>query len=161
MRGAQPNVLMIGIGMATVVEAIALHLVLAPRHPWLAYALEALGVLTFAQLWWLFRSLASGSVTVTEETVVIHAGRMARVTIPRALIADVVKAEWKDLPQKGTPEAAGHVNVTGPTEPALVFTLREPVSVRIMGLVTKSANRVAVFVDQAHELRGLLSAPDR
>ncbi|MBY0492190.1 MAG: hypothetical protein K2R93_20285 [Gemmatimonadaceae bacterium] len=161
MRGAQPNILLIGIGMASVVEAVVLHLVLAARYPWIAYPMEVVGVLAFVQMWRLFGSLAGGRVTVSDDTVEIHAGRMAHVAIPRALILDVVKASWTNLPQKGTAEADGYVNVTGPSEPALLLTLREPVPVRIMGLVTKSAHRIAVFVDQAHDLRGLLSVPDR
>jgi hypothetical protein len=153
MRGAQPNALLIGIGMATVMEGTVLHLVLAPRYPWLTYILEGAAVLTFLQAWRLFSSLAGGRVTVSDDTVEIHAGRMAQVTVPRALIVDAVKASWTNLPQKGTPEAKGYVNVTGPAVPTVLLTLREPVTVRTMGLVTKSADRIAVFVDDGEALR--------
>jgi hypothetical protein len=157
MRGAQSTSLLAGVAIATVVEGLALHLLLAPAHPTLAYALEALGVLTFVWLWRVFGSVARGTVTVHDDAVVIDAGSLAQATIPRATIARVERASWKDLPQKGTPDAVGYLNATGPTEPAVVLHLNAPVAVRLLGLSSRQATRIALWVDDAPQFQSTLA----
>lgn len=160
MRGAKPTTLLVGVAMATVVEGIALHLLLAPLHPRLAYSLEALGVATFLWLWRVFGSVAAGTVSVSDDVIEIVAGRVAAVRIDRALVASVVRASWKDLPQKGTADAVGYVNLTAPTEPAVVLHLRGQVSVRQLGLATRSATRLALWVDDEAAFRQSLHRAD-
>jgi hypothetical protein len=152
MRGARPTFLLVGLTMATLVEGVVLHLVVAPSHPRLAYALEIVAVLTLVWLWQVFASLAHGRVTLDDRALEVHAGRLATVRIPRSNIAHVTRPAWKDLPTPGTPTAVGYVKLSGPSEPTVLITTHAPVAVRLFGLATKQASRVACFVDDPDAL---------
>ena len=144
-RSARSGALTAGLALAVVVEAGVLHLWLAPRRPTLAWALTALSVLTLVYLAFEFRAWGRDVVSVTPERLCLRITSRVAAEVPRAAVAGVVAATWRDLPDG--PDAA-YFNATGPAEPNVLLTFAAPVTVRVAGgLVTRRVARLGLRLD--------------
>jgi hypothetical protein len=144
-RSARSGALSAGLALAVAVEAVVLHLWLAPSRPTLAWALTTLSVLTLVYLAVEFRAWGRGAVRVSPACVELRVSGRADAMVPRASVAGASTATWRDVPDG--PDAA-YLNVTGPAEPNVLLTFAAPVPVRVAGgLVTRRVARVGLRLD--------------
>jgi hypothetical protein len=147
-RSARSGALTAGLALAVAVEAVVLHLWLAQSRPTLAWVLTALSALTLAYLAVEFRAWGRGAVRVTPERLELRIRGRADAVVPRAGVAGVSAATWRDVPDG--PDAA-YLNVTGPAEPNVLLTFVAPVPVRVAGgLLTRHVARVGLRLDDPH-----------
>ena len=153
LAAARSGSLHAGLALALVAEALAIHLWLAERHPWLAWASTALTILTLLWLAADYRALGDAHLVVDDEIVAIAVGRRWRGSIPRRSIVDVQRLTWRTVPEP----APDYRNLTKPAEPTLLVTLAEPVTLRGPGGVRLRARRLGVHVEAPDEALALLA----
>lgn len=145
---ARSGSLLAGIGIALVVETVALHLWLYARHPLLAWGLTAASVGTLAWLVADYVAMGRGAVRVDADAVRMVIGRRVDATVERQSIESVVRPGWKDIPESGTPAAADYLNLTKPAEPNVLVTLVAPKRVRLPGGISRRVRRLGLHLDE-------------
>ncbi|HJQ21857.1 MAG TPA: hypothetical protein VJ867_16050 [Gemmatimonadaceae bacterium] len=141
-RNARSAGLVLGLGMAIVVETIALHALFMRSHPVVAWLLTATSAWA---LWWIvadYRAMARGAIVVGS-SVALHVGRRLRVEFPTSAIASVTQPTWRERPAR----APDYINATRPAEPNVLITLREPVRARLVGGLHRQVSRIGIRVD--------------
>jgi hypothetical protein len=143
MRGARSVAIISVVAMVLILETGVLHIVLAARHPMIAWALTASSVsivlwLTADQL-----SLGRCTVRVTGDQLVASIGRRVELKVPLSLVAAVTQPRWSDLPRG----RAGYLNATKPATPNVLVAFLEPVNVRLFGMRRPIAS-LGVHLDQ-------------
>lgn len=156
---ARSGSLMAGIGIALVVETIALHLWLYSRHPWLAWGLTLASVGTLAWLVADYEAMGRGAVRVEADAVHCAIGRRFDFAVERGAIASVARAGWKDIPEPGTPAAADYLNLTKPAEPNVLIVLASPARVRLPGGISRNARRLGLHLDEPEAFVAALTGP--
>jgi hypothetical protein len=157
-RSARSGSLVIGLGLAIVVETIVLHLVLSARHPWLAWALSVASVATLAWHAADYRALGGGAVRLDGDTLDLSVGRRVALRLPLAEVQSVVRPAWRDLPAAGTPDSRELLNLTKPASPNVLVTLVAPAEVRLPGGLRRRARRFALRLDDPDAFVAALSA---
>ena len=130
MRSARSGPIVSVFAMVLVVETGVLHLVLAHRHPLVAWILTASSL---SVLVWLVAdhiALARASIGVEAGALSGTIGRRLRLSVPLDRIASVIRPEWRDLSNA----RGGYVNATKPATPNILVVFREPVEVRLLGM---------------------------
>lgn len=148
-----------GIGIALVVETVALHLWLHPRHPVLAWGLTAASVGTLAWLVADYVAMGRGAVRVDADAVRMVIGRRVDATVERQAIESVVRPGWKDIPESGTPAAADYLNLTKPAEPNVLITLVAPARVLLPGGISRRVRRLGLHLDEPDGFVAALNDP--
>lgn len=146
---ARSGSLLAGIGIALVVETVALHLWLYARHPLLAWGLTVASLGTLAWLVADYVAMGRGVVRVDADAVRVAIGRRVDATVERQAIASVVRPGWKDIPESGMPAAADYLNLTKPAEPNVLITLVAPKRLRLAGGISRNARRLGLHLDDA------------
>lgn len=158
-RSARSGGLLAGLGLALLVETVALHLWLVERHPVLAWTLT---VVSLATLLWLaadYHAVGRGAVRLSEDALDVRIGHRFAARLPRAEVASVVRARWRDLPAAGTPAAAGYMNLTKPATPNVLVTLVAPTRIRLPGGIQRSVQRLGLHLDEPDLFLSALSGP--
>ncbi len=146
-RSARSGSVLIGFGIALLVEAVALHLWLADRHPMLAWLATVSSV---AALLWLagdYRALGRGAVRLGPDVLECNIGRRFALRLPRAAIAAAQQPGWRDLPKRGTPAAVGYLDLTKPATPNVLLILAEPTRVGLPGGFGRDARCLGLHLD--------------
>lgn len=156
---ARSGSLLAGIGLALVVETVALHLWLHPRHPVVAWGLTLASVATLAWLVADYLAMARGAVRLGEEVVHFVIGRRFAFALERGGIEAVVRPGWKDLPESGTPAAADFLNLTKPAEPNVLITLVLSTRVRLPGGRSRNVRRLGLHLDEPDAFVSALTGP--
>ena len=146
-RSARSGAVTAGFGLAIAIETAVLHLWLAGRHPAIAWSLTLVSLATFAWLAADWRAMGRAGISVTAHAVELRIGRRFAADVPRTSITGVVRPTWRDLPEPGSPAAAGFVDLTKPAEPNVLLTLASPVHVRLPGGLRRPVKRLALHVD--------------
>jgi hypothetical protein len=151
-RSARSGGLVFGLGMAIVVETVALHALFMRSHPWLAWALT----LTSAYaLWWIvsdYRAMGVGAIAVGE-TVELKVGRRVQATFPRSDIQSVSQPTWRERPTR----AEDYLNATKPAEPNVLIALSSPVAARLPGGAKRRVSRIGLHMDDPSAVVSALS----
>ncbi|TFZ66003.1 hypothetical protein E4631_12965 [Hymenobacter sp. UV11] len=132
----------------SVVELAAGHLVIGhwfPRAAWVATALSV-----YSLLWLLAHGQAvrRRPVLLTATTLVVRAGFVWRVAVPRAQLLSVKKLTDVPTPAPGLLNAARLLL----TPPNLLLTFSEPQPVRGLYGLHRTVRRLAIYVDEPAEL---------
>jgi hypothetical protein len=143
-RGARSGALTAGAALALVIETVVLHLWLSPGRPRLAWTLSVLGVVALLYLGLEFRAWGRGAVRVTPEGIDLAIMGRVRARVARADVVSAIVAGWRDLPDG--PESA-YLNATSPAEPNVLLAFRQPVAVRVAGLVPRRVTRLGLRLD--------------
>ena len=146
-RSARSGSLVAGLGLVVAIETVVLHLWLAARHPWAAWALTVASVGTIAWLAADYRALGSGAVRLDGESIDLRVGRRFALGLPRTALLTVVRPTWRDLPAAGTPDAGDYLNLTKPATPNVLLTLSAPTTVRLPGGLARRARRLGLHLD--------------
>lgn len=157
-RSARSGSLLLGLGLAVLVETVALHLWLAPRHPVLAWLATASSL---AALLWLaadYRALGRGAVRLGPDVLELHIGRRYALRLSRAEVAAAVQPSWRDLPEPGTPAAADYLNLMVPATPNVLLTLTAPARMRMLGGRSRRVLRLGLHLDDPSAFRTALGA---
>ena len=93
LQGGPSASLLVGIGVALVVEGAVLHLWLAARHPGWAWTVTALNAATLVWLWRDYRARILATLTLGDRDVVITVGNQLRCQVPRSAI--VQNQSWR------------------------------------------------------------------
>ena len=147
-RSARSGSLVVGLGVAIVVETGVLHLWLQPHHPLLAWGLS---LSSLSVLWWLARgyhALGRGAIRVDANGIDLQVGRRANVRVPLAAVAAVVRPSWREVPAAGERESADYRNLMKPATPNVLVTLAEPTTVRFFGAIARPVRRIGLRVDE-------------
>lgn len=156
---ARSGSLLAGIGLALVVETVALHLWLHVRHPFIAWGLTLASVGTLVWLVADYVAMGRGVVTVDDDALHCVIGRRFNVTVGRDAVESVVRPGWKDIPESGTPAAADYLNLTKPAEPNVLITLASPTRVRLPGGISRHVRRLALHLDEPEAFVSALAVP--
>ena len=152
-RSARSGGLVLGLGMAIVVETIALHALFMRSHPWVAWALT----LTSAYaLWWIvadYRAMGTGAIAMGE-MVELEVGRRVRATFPVSHVASVTQPTWRERPVR----APDYLNATKPAEPNVLIGLSHPTTARLVGGMRRSVSRIGLHVDDPAGVVAALSS---
>lgn len=158
-RSARSGSLLAGLGLAILVETVALHLWLARRHPMLAWLLTASSV---AALVWLaldYRAMGAGAVRLSAETLELRIGRRFALRVPRADVQSALRPGWRDVPETGSPAAAGYFDLTKPASPNVLITLATPATFRLSVGLRRSVRRVGLHLDEPESFLAALGVP--
>ena len=156
LRSARAPAVVAGLTLALGVEALAVHLLLAARHPVWAWASTIVSAATVAWLVADDRAFQRATVTVTSEAVTIALGRRWRAVLPRADLADAAPFDWRPVPRT----SPDYRNLTKPAQPNVLLTLHEPAMLRGPGGVRVRARRLGLRVDQSEAFLASLAAPE-
>lgn len=139
---------MAGLGLVIGIETLVLHLWLSSRHPIIAWVLT---VSSLAAISWLvadYRALGRGAVGLTDEMLDLRVGRRFAVAVPTTAVSSALRPTWRDLPNPGSPQAVGYLNLTKPAAPNVLLILSTPIEVRLPGGLRRSATSVALCLDE-------------
>jgi len=151
-RTARSGSLFAGLGLALLVETLVLHLWIVGRQPLLAWLPTAgsLGTLT-----WLtadYVAMGRGAIRLIGNELAIVVGRRFALHVSRDQVARIVRPDWREIPEGGTPAAAGFVNPMKPAAPNVLITLAEPMRVRVAGGLWRTVQRIGLHVDEPQRL---------
>jgi len=160
LQGGVSASLLVGIGVALVVEGAVLHLWLAARHPAWAWTVTALNAVTLVWLWRDYQARTLAMLTLGDRDVLITVGNQLRCQVPRSAIASADVATWRSVPDPDM--ARDYVNTAKPLEPNVMLTFGEPVEVRLPFGIRKRLTRLGVRVgDPERLISELATAPPR
>lgn len=154
-RGARSPMLVWGLGLALVVESVAVHALLGRRWPVVDLVLV---VFNIATVWWLVRhqrAVGDRPVEVGEAGILVQHGTMVRVMVPWAQVARVTRPEWKDQPTDVTP---GFLKLSGGDDPNVLVQVEPPVAVALALGLTRQVRVLGLRLDDAP---GFVSAVER
>lgn len=146
-RSARSGSLVIGLGLAILVETGVLHFWLRPRHPVIAWTLALSSV---SALWWLatdYHALGRGRIRVDADAIDLRVGRRASLRVPLQTVARVVRPSWREVPAAGAPDSADYRNLMKPAAPNVLVTLVDPATVRLLGAIARPVRRIGLRVD--------------
>src|SRR4029450_4474833 len=129
--GGSPS-LLVGIGLALVVEGAALHVWISSRSPAWAWTIRALNAATPVWLWRDHRARAAAVLTLGDREVVVTLGHQLHCRFPRSAGAGAGGAEtatWRSVPAPDM--VRDYVNTAKPLEPNVMLAFREPVEARL------------------------------
>ena len=144
LQGGVSASLLVGIGLALVVEGIGLHLWIAPRSEFWAWSITALNLATLVWLWRDYQARTRAELTLGDDEVVVALGNQLRCRFPRSAIASADVATWRSVPDPDM--ARDYVNTAKPLEPNVLMVLREPVEARLPFGIKKRVTRLGVRV---------------
>ncbi len=117
----RPRSLLYALVGVIVVESLAVHALLYPRHPVISLLFLVSNVAT---VWYLVRELGtSAPVIVTRDDLDVRSGRSIRLRIPVASVKSVRLPEWRDLPAAGS---KGYLKIAGSDDPNVLLILDPP-----------------------------------
>ena len=151
-RSARSGSLMAGIALALLVETVVLHYWLVAKHPLLAWVLTLVSLTTLAWLAADYAAMGHGAIRLDDDSLRLDIGRRFSMRLPRGYVTSAIQPAWRDLPEAGTPAAAGYLNFTKPAQPNVLLTLREPVTLRLVGGVRRPVQRIGLHVDDPQRL---------
>lgn len=147
-RSARSAPLVAGLGLVIAIETVVLHLWLASRHPIIGWTLTVSSLAAIAWLVADYRALGRGAVQLTDEQLDLRVGRRFAVSVPTTTVSSALRPTWRDLPNPGTPQAAGYLNLTKPATPNVLLILSAPLEVRLPGGLRRSATSFALCLDE-------------
>jgi hypothetical protein len=156
-RSARSAPLVIGIGIAILIETLVLHLALSARHPIAAWSLTALSAMTVAWLVRDYSALGTGAVRVAEGDVHLKVGHQFDVRVPLANVGRAITPSFRDLPRPGTNDGRDYLNLTRPASPNVLLVLDEPVKVRLPGGLHRTVRRLGMHLDEPSRFIEVLS----
>jgi hypothetical protein len=157
LQGGVSASLLIGIGLALVVEGMALHVWIAPRSQFWAWMITALNAATLAWLWRDYHARSRAELTLGGDEVAIALGNQRHCRFARSRIASAEVATWRSVPDPDM--ARDYVNSAKPLEPNVLMVLREPIEARLPFGIRKRVTRLGVRVADAERLVSELRAP--
>jgi hypothetical protein len=143
MRSARSGGFIAVIAVAVLIETSGLHLLLATKHPVIAWTLTLSSMWV---LWWLamdHRALARTTLRVEERGISGAVGRRAVVDVPAAAVASVERPRL--MPVSGPPK--GYVNITKPASPNVLLVFRAPVTIQVLGMA-RPVRQLALHLDE-------------
>lgn len=151
-RTARSGSLVAGLGIALLAETVVLHLWIAGHHPLVAWVLSASSLAALAWLVADHVAMGHGAICLHEDALHLDVGRRFSVRLPLGTVASATRPAWRDLPESGTPAAAGYLNLTAPSEPNVLLVLSEPTRVRTRSGISRTVRRLALHVDDPQRL---------
>lgn len=130
------------LAFLVIVESVVMHVVIARAFPTVAIVVSALSAYSLLWLIGQAQAVRLSPLRVIGDDLVIERGALARATVPRALIAEATAID-------GKVEGAANLSLL---EPSVLLTLREPVVVHGMLGRTRTADRIAISVDDRDTL---------
>jgi hypothetical protein len=146
-QSARSGSLVVGLGLAILVETVVLHLWLGRTHLLLAWSLTATSASAVAWLAADYQALGRGTVRIEADALDLRVGRRAAVRVPLTAVATIVPPSWRDLPAGGTPESRDYRNLMQPATPNVLVTLVAPAMVRLPGGVLRPPQRLGLRLD--------------
>jgi hypothetical protein len=151
-RSARSGSVTIAISVVVLIESVALHFLIAARHPLIAWPLT---LLSLAAVLWIvrdYRALGVGSITIDEQILDLRIGRRFDIAVPLSAIERAITPTFRDLPTPGTNQGRDYLNLTKPAAPNVLILLDQPRRVRLTAGMHRSVKRLGFRVDDPAEL---------
>jgi hypothetical protein len=154
LEAARSPVFTFGLSFVTILESIALHVVLAPAHPAIAWVLT--GLSAYAVLWLLGqdRALAARTIDVETSEIVLRSGLRLSARVPWSSIASTEIVSWSSAPAK----QPGYLDAARPTEPNVVLRFHAPVRVTGLFGIQREISMLGLAVDDPDGLKRAIDA---
>ena len=146
-KSARSGSLVVGICLVLLTEGTAIHLWTYSKNVWIAFALDAMTLMTLGWIVAEYVAIGRGRIRLSDDGIELNVGRQFEMTLPRGAVADVTRPSWRDLPQKGMPEAADYLHLMRAATPNVLMTLRDPVHVKRPLLKPREIRRIGIHVD--------------
>ena len=146
-KSARSGSLVVGLGLAILIETVVIHLWLGRYHPVLAWSLTATSVLTIAWLAADYQALGRGMLRIDVDSLDLRVGRRSAVRVPLSAVATVVRSPWREVPAIGTPDSRDYRNLMKPATPNVLVTLVAPTMIRFPGGVVRQVRRLGLRLD--------------
>ena len=150
LQGGVSASLLVGIGLALVVEGVALHVWIAPRSHFWAWAITALNAATLVWLWRDYKARSRAELALGTDEVMVALGNQMRCRFPRSAIDAADVATWRSVPDPAM--TRDYVNCAKPLEPNVLIVLREPAEARLPFRIRKRVNRLGLRVPNPEQL---------
>ncbi len=147
LRTARSGSLVAGLSAAILIETVAVHVLLASRHPAVAWVLTGLSLLAVAYLVRDYQALGRGLVRLADERLELIIGRRYGFELPLSNVERIIQPSFRDLPTPGTNQGRDYVNLTKPASPNVLITLKAPVRIRLPGGVHRVVRRLSMHLD--------------
>lgn len=147
--------LLFGLGVASTMELMVVHVLAARESGALAWVLTAASAYTLLWIVGFARALRLRPVTLGTESMRLRVGLLWDVTIPYAAIEAVDAAPRTPIDR----DAPGYLHAAFAGTPQTVLTLAAPVdAIGIYGIRRKGVRRIGVYVDDPGGFRDALRA---
>ncbi len=150
LQGGVSASLLVGIGVAVLVEGAALHVWIASRSPAWAWTITALNAATLVWLWRDYQARAAAVLTLGDRDVIVTLGHQLHCRFPRSAVASAETATWRSVPDPDM--ARDYVNGAKPLEPNVMLSFREPVEARLTLGIRRRLTRLGVRVSEPERL---------
>ena len=157
LQGGVSASLLVGIGLALVVEGVALHAWIAPRSQSWAWTITALNAATLVWLWRDYRARSRAELTLGTHDLIVALGQHLHCRFARSVVASAEMATWRSVADPGM--ARDYVNCAKPLEPNVLIVLRQPVEARLAFGIRKSVTRLGVRVADPERVISEFRAP--
>jgi hypothetical protein len=139
--------LVVGLGLAILIEAVGLHLWLARAHPVLAWSLTTTSVLTIGWLAADSHARGRGILRIDVDSLDLRVGRRPAVRVPLSVVATVARSSWQEVPALGTPENLEYRNLMKPATPNVLVTLRAPTLIHVPDGMARPVRKLGLRLD--------------
>ena len=146
-KSARSGSLVVGILLVLLTEGTAIHLWTYSKNVWIAFALDAMTLITLGWIIAEYVAIGTGRIRVRDDAIELEVGRQFDMTLPRNAVADVARPDWRDLPQKGMPEAADYLHLMRSATPNVLITLREALPIKRPLMAPRQIRRIGLHVD--------------
>lgn len=138
------SAILIMLFVVTIIEAAAVHLVIARWSPATAWILSALSAYTALLIASYARSLPKRPVLVDSQHIHLRVGLFWRATTHRLNVETIRLVHWNSSLDAHTLNAAKPLM----TEPNLLLVLKEPVEVVGLYGIRRKVSRLAIYIDE-------------
>jgi hypothetical protein len=142
-RSARSTSLLVALGAIIVIETTVIHLLLFRAHPVAAWGITGSSLALLAWLLLDYRRLGDGALRLDDGMLTLAVGLRFAVRVPCVKIAEASIPTWRDLPT--SPSA--YLNGTKPATPNLLLSFREPVTIRLLGVVDRAVSQLGLCLD--------------
>lgn len=146
-KSARSGSLVVGIILVLMTEGTAIHLWTYSKNVWIAFALDAMTLFTLGWIIAEYLAIGTGRIRVSDDEIELKVGRQFDMNLSRNAVADIARPDWRDLPQKGMPEAADYLHLMRSATPNVLITLREAVQVERPLIAPRQIRRIGLHVD--------------
>ena len=149
-RRAAYGAVVVALGMASLAELVAVHLLVVRWSPTGAWALTALSVYGLAWLLADYHAVRTGPHVLHADRISLRRGRLFRAEVPIEQMAEV---RLPSADEKASPSEAVDLMMWLPAAPWVVMEFGVPVSIKGPGPFSRPVSRLGVPVDEPAAFR--------
>jgi|APMI01.1.fsa_nt_gi hypothetical protein len=124
-----------------------MHLWLRANHPAAAWTLTSMSLVTLAWLALDYQRMGRETIRVDNGMLTVRIGLRATAEVDISAVAQVLRPTWRDIPEPGSADAKGYLDLTKPASPNVLIILDQSWPVVIAGAVRVPTRRIGLHLD--------------